>query len=492
MYNFHSVIKNFNQKRVLLLGDAMLDIYIYGKASRICREAPVPIVEIKSRVNTGGGAANTAINMSMLGADVLFISVIGDDSEGKILLKKLQESHVDTENIFIDSQRQTITKSRVVANDQLLIRYDTGSTSMIREELEEKIIQQLMKTYSQIDGVLISDYGYGIITEPILFVLEKLQGSIPKPLFVDSKYIEKYKKLYPRFVKPNYQEASQLLGIIKSDNLSRIDHIIAHRDDLFNKTNAQIISVTLDKEGAITFEEDGKIYRTYTNPALQAKAAGAGDTYTTAFSLSLLCNAQLPLASEIAAAAASITIRKEGTAFCTNAELLNFFYSQSKIVTAKEDFLLLLEKLKAKNQKVVFTNGCFDLLHSGHVSYLSQAKKLGDILIVGVNSDKSVKRLKGNERPINSLVDRMQVLAGLSSVDYVIPFSTDTPIQLIKQILPAIYVKGGDYTKEKLPETPVVEKYGGIVRILPFIPEKSTTHIIQKIQVYNGGKHAVA
>jgi D-beta-D-heptose 7-phosphate kinase / D-beta-D-heptose 1-phosphate adenosyltransferase len=238
----------------------------------------------------------------------------------------------------------------------------------------------------------------------------------------------------------------------------------------------------LDTEGAIIFEEGRSPYRTYANPVPHSYAAGAGDTFVSALALALGAGAHTPAAAEIASAASSIVVCKEGTASCSSEELIEHFSTEEKFVNDAFQLTARIAYYRRNGLRVVFTNGCFDILHRGHISYLNKAKEFGDILIVGLNSDNGVRRLKGPDRPINSLEDRGQVLSALSCVDHIIPFDEDTPAELIKVIEPDVFVKGGDYTRETLPEAPLVEKQGGEVVLLPYISDRSTTGIIEKIQ----------
>ncbi len=481
-YNFEQTIEKFKDMRVLVLGDAMLDVYLKGSAERLCREAPVPIVSIKNTELVPGGAANTAFNLAALGAHVSFLSVIGRDVEGENLLSALKNHTISTENIFIDKKRQTLTKKRILADSQLLVRFDYGTTTDIRDEYEDDVINRLLDLYETQDAVIISDYGYGVLTEKIISLIGKLQQQVSTHLIIDSKHLENFTGLSPTLIKPNYQEALTLLGLsTKKSSGHRAKQITEYREKILGITHAETAAITLDTEGAIIFDKKGTTYRTYANPVENAKAAGAGDTYTSAFALALAANADIATCAEIAAAASGVITQKLGTTVCTYDELVSSVIQQTKFITNRNFLSQIVESYRKNNKKIVFTNGCFDILHSGHVSYLNTAKSLGDILIVGVNSDESVARLKGPTRPINKLTDRMNVLSALSSVDNVISFHEDTPINLIEIIKPDVFVKGGDYTEETLPEAPLVRKYGGKVEILPYIKDHSTTNIIRRI-----------
>ncbi len=280
--------------------------------------------------------------------------------------------------------------------------------------------------------------------------------------------------------------------------ISRAEQIKPYEEKLLNLTGAKIAAVTLDAEGAMIFEHGSQPYRTDAQPTAESRTSGAGDTYTCALTLALAAGAATPLAADFAAAAAAVVVRKEGTTACSAEELREFISKVGEAGEAGEQgispssppekyipnlnqLLTLVASYRNVGHKIVFTNGCFDILHAGHVSYLNRAKALGDILIIGVNSDNSIRRIKGANRPINPLEDRIQVLGGLGCVDYLITFDENTPIDLIRLVQPDVYVKGGDYTKETLPEAPVVEQYGGIVELLPFLENRSTTRIIERV-----------
>ncbi len=483
-------IEEFKNQRVLVIGESMLDKFLVGRSSRLNREAPVPIVDLESQNLSPGGASNAAVNVVDLGGNVDFISVTGDDQEGRDLRNALDERGVNPKSIVVDSTRRTLTKQRVMCGNHMLVRFDQGDTNAINKEAEAKVIDRVKKYFPQCDAVIISDYGYGVLTSRVIEVLKKLQQKYKKALVVDSKYLDRYKELKPPVVKPNYQEAVNLLGITKpAEPGYRVEQIKRYKEKVFELTGAKIAAVTVDIEGSIIFERSGQIHKTNTKPVENSKAIGAGDTYTSAFALSLGAGMEVALAGDIAAASATIVAQKDGTATCTQKELQYFFSIDNKHIKDDVSLRLLIERYKELGKKIVFTNGCFDILHSGHVKYLKQAKELGDVLIVGLNSDSSIKRLKGPSRPVNSVSDRLQVLSGLQSVDHVVEFNEDTPINLLKKVQPDMFVKGGDYKADSLPEVPTIKDMGGEVKIIPLVPGRSTTGIIKrykKAEILNG------
>ncbi len=468
----------------------MLDKFLVGRSSRLNREAPVPIVDLESQNLTPGGASNAAVNVVDLGGSVNFISVTGHDKEGEDLRSALDERGISSESIIVDNSRKTLTKQRVMCGKHMLVRFDQGDTHNLRKATEDKVIQQMKEHFSESDAIIISDYGYGILTSRVINALKKLQQKHDKTLIIDSKYLDRYKKLKPPLVKPNYKEAVKLLGITKpAEPGQRVEQIKDFRDRIFELTGAEVAAVTVDIEGSIIFERSGETHTTNTKPVENSKAIGAGDTYTSAFALGLSSGLNVAKSGDIAAASATIVAQKDGTATCTQKELQYFFSIDNKHIKDDVSLKLLIERYKELGKKIVFTNGCFDILHSGHVKYLKQAKELGDILIVGLNSDESIKRLKGPSRPINGASDRLQVLSGLQSIDHVMLFNEDTPINILEKVQPDMFVKGGDYSTDNLPEVPAVEDMGGEVEIIPLVPGRSTTNILkryQKAETVNG------
>lgn len=487
-------LDKFSKLKVLVVGDAILDSFLKGESLRLCREAPVPVVDCQNITQIPGGAANTAVNAANLGAQTQFLTVIGADLEGKTLVEKLNSFRVNTKLVIKDNNRITLVKQRVNSDFQMVVRVDFGSSHELERKTEKKFIQKLREVYSQFNTVIISDYGKGVITKRVIEELAKLQQKTPKILVVDSSRLKQFALVRPTVVKPNYQEAVEVLGIKKKEKgESRISQIWQKKDQLLVSTGAESAAVTFDVNGALLFERQiglGKQIgvggsqfplRTYSEARDHKNASGAGDTFTAALALSLSAGATTAQAARICSGATSVVLDQEGTTPCFLAQLKQSMGGQNTAVGLSQ-LKRFISGIRSLGKKIVFTNGCFDILHVGHTTYLSEAKKLGDILVVGINSDKSVKQLKGLDRPVNVLEDRMAILSALDSVDLVIPFAQDSPVNLIKQIKPDIYVKGGDYNRESLPETMVVESYGGSVKIIPITYNRSTTKIIKRIK----------
>ena len=473
----------FRSMRVVVIGDAMLDSYIEGDSGRLCREAPVPIVSVATRTDTPGGAANTAVNVRALGAVVTLLSVCGDDIEGALLRDALEARGLSADGVIVQSGRRTLAKHRVVADGQLLVRYDQGAAQPLDREAAHRLQSAFEEHLRDADAVVVSDYAYGALADGLVECIGREQARRPRVLVVDARDLRKYRECAITAVKPNYAEAVSLLGLRPPvGQADRAEFVTAHRRRLFRLTGAQNVAVTMDAEGAVFFERGQPAYRTYARPTGNSRAAGAGDTFTAAWALGLASGIDRTVAAELASAAAGVVVEKDGTSSCSRDELLAHLGGGGKAIASGEALRTRAALYRSEGKRIVFTNGCFDILHRGHVTYLSRAKALGDVLVVAVNSDDSIRRLKGADRPINSLDDRLQVLAALSCVDHVVAFDGDTPEDLIEAARPDLFVKGGDYTRERLPEAELVEQLGGRVHIMPFMEDRSTTGIINRIK----------
>ena len=477
------IVDRFAGLDVVVIGDAMLDVQIEGTTGRLCREAPVPIVDVASRREAPGGAANTAVNARALGARVSFLSAVGADPEGAALLGMLGGRGIDVDGVFVDGSRRTLAKQRVVAGGQLLVRFDQGCTGSVDPKTERALIDGLAGRFARCDAVIVSDYGYGVLTPRVIAALARLQGQSPRVVVVDAKDLPGYRGVGPTAIKPNYDEAAALLGLGRRDGSgARAEAISDRGGPILERTGARIAAVTLDTEGAIVLERGRPPYRTYARPTRHSRAAGAGDTFVAALALALASGAETPAAADLASAASAVVVGRDGTVACSADELRERVAPGDKPVDDRADLVARLAEHRRQGRRIVFTNGCFDILHRGHISYLSLAKSLGDVLVVGVNSDDGIRRLKGPTRPINTLDDRVGVLAALGCVDHIVPFDEDTPCELVRVVRPDVFVKGGDYTRERLPEAAIVEGQGGVVQILPFVADRSTTDIIERIR----------
>jgi D-beta-D-heptose 7-phosphate kinase/D-beta-D-heptose 1-phosphate adenosyltransferase len=491
MSRLNPLIDSFASLRVLVIGDPMLDVYLRGSSRRLCQEAPVPVIDFAERKESPGGAANTALNLQALGAKVTLLSVVGRDRDGRRLCDALSRRGVNTRHVMVHPQRRTIVKQRIVAESQLVARIDQGDTGSLPVPDEHALAKRLRTLLHECDAIVLSDYAYGAIGEATIGVLSECHGPTAPIVIGDSKRLDRFPGVHFAAVKPNYGQAVQLLGAQPVEGAARIDQMVRIGAELFNEVDTERIALTLDQEGALVFERGRKPLRTLTQPNPHTQAAGAGDTYVAALALALAAGGDTAAAAEISAAAAAVVVAKDGTSCCTAAELKQRLSGRGYHDPRLEALVPRLEEYRSRGRKIVLTNGCFDILHRGHITYLNQARALGDVLIVGLNTDESIRRLKGPERPINSLEDRLQVLAALSCVDHVVAFDEDTPHRLVKAIRPHVFVKGGDYTRDRLPEAALVEELGGRVEILPLVRERSTTNLITKIREASGPSVAV-
>jgi D-beta-D-heptose 7-phosphate kinase/D-beta-D-heptose 1-phosphate adenosyltransferase len=486
------LIDAFAGLRVLVIGDAILDTYLQGATGRFCKEAPVPVVDLTERSDVPGGAANTAVNVAGMGARVRLFAATGADTEGHRLRRVLADHGVAAGDVLACPGRRTLAKHRIMAASQILLRYDQGATASVPAATEATLIERLAEAYPQADAVIVSDYGYGVLTPRVIRALADLQARWARVLVVDAKRrLAGFRGVGATAVKPNYEEAVGLLDAGALDGYrDRADAVAAHASALLDRAGAPVVVVTLDHDGALVLEHGRPPYRVTTRARQTSCVAGAGDTFAGALALALAAGAPAPMAAELAAAAAAVVVAKAGTATCAAQELRDYVAGAGKYVADPVRLAERLARARRQGRRVVFTNGCFDILHRGHVTYLNRARTLGDLLVLGVNRDETIRRLKGPGRPINTLEDRVQVLAALSCVDHITAFAEDTPCELIRHLRPEVFVKGGDYTRERLPEAPLVEALGGVVHILPYLEERSTTGIIQRIRAEPGGRPA--
>lgn len=479
---YQTLIKDFTKSSVLVIGDLMIDTYLKGASTRLTPEAPVPVVDISSCVSVLGGGANTAANLRQLGANVTFTGIMGSDHAGELAASLLEDAGIRNK-VIVCNTRATIVKTRVIAGQQLLTRYDEGTELPLDANCEQELIALLEEEVLQHDAIVVADYNKGLITPAVISALERLNSRYKKFIAVDAKHLGQFRQLRPSLVKPNYPEIMQLLQV-ENMPVNRVQELQEKGTAVFAATGAAITALTLDEDGALIFTGDKLLCHMAAPKVKQPNVSGAGDTYISAFTLACLAGAAPATAAEIAGAAAAVAIGKSNTAYCKHAELLAYFSMKDKYISDLRQLECVCDMYRAQGKKIVFTNGCFDILHSGHVSYLNRAGELGDVLIVGINTDDSIRRLKGPERPINSLSDRMQVLAGLGVVTHIVAFGSkenDTPESLIRVVKPHFFVKGGDYNRESLPEAAIVEKLGGEVILLPLVKGRSTSLIIRRI-----------
>lgn len=469
--------------RITVIGDVILDTWIYGTSERLAREAPAPVVDRSHEVFAPGGAANTAMNLAALGAQVRMVGLIGDDPAGARLRGLLEDAGVDTRLLLAEPGLETTTKSRVVVDDQVLFRLDTTARDHPAAALR-RLGEAGLAALEGTDTVVVCDYDGAVHHTDLA---EKLGGLTDRPLTViDAHAPHHWASARPDLVTPNCAEAEAVLGTRLGTGAARVDAVVRHHRRLLERTGARQVVVTLDRDGTALVDSTGLLHRTWANPATEKQASGAGDTFVAALALARAGEVPLATAVDLAQAAADVVVHRLGTSLCSTDDLARHLGDFQDALIPTGQLLERVREHRAAGHRIILTNGCFDVLHRGHTSYLNKARQLGDVLIVAVNDDDSVRRLKGPDRPINPLSDRAGVLAALSCVDYVTSFSTDTPIPLIDELQPDIYVKGGDYTPEMLAETAAVEAHGGQVRIMDYVSDHSTTAVVERMLRANG------
>lgn len=458
--------------KILVVGDLMIDHYIWGSCDRISPEAPVQVIKIQNETKRLGGAGNVVSNLKALGAEVGLISVLGDDEAGAQTRELLKDLELCYEKIFIEEGRQSSIKSRVMASNQQVVRIDKESVERISYEME--LIMEFERKINEFDLVLLSDYGKGVLSKKVCITLIKIAKKFDKKILIDPKGdYTKYQGA--TLLTPNKKEASEATGIKITDK----DSLMQAIKILKNQFCLQYPLITISEGGIALLDGDElEIF-----PAIAKEVydvTGAGDSVLATLGYSLAKNDDIKEAIKTANLAAAVVVAKVGSANATFEEIEKLRKNESldfqRKIKTKEELISILKE--AKNKKIVFTNGCFDILHLGHIKYLQKAKSFGDILIIGLNSDNSVKKLKGNDRPVNSEFDRACLLCALEFVDFVVIFDEDTPLELIKQIKPNILVKGADYEGKEVVGSDIVED----VRLVEFVDGKSTSKIIEKIK----------
>uniref|UniRef100_UPI003D7F2379 PfkB family carbohydrate kinase n=1 Tax=Pedobacter sp. TaxID=1411316 RepID=UPI003D7F2379 len=454
--------EQFKKYKVLVIGDFIVDAYFNGSCNRVAPEAPVPVVDVNHKCYCLGGAANVAANLKALGASVRFCSVTGKDESAEKGVQLLKDAGLTAELLLKDEGRQTLLKTRITTPAQTLLRYDEGSTTVLTENTLAKLLDNIRGAYATCDAVLIADYQKGVINTEVINLLVELKREKAKLIAVDSKRLNEFSALEPSLTKPNYEEAIKIVGL-PYQSAGRVQQLQQAGPTLFAQTKAAVTAVTLDEEGSLLFKGSELLFHVKAPVAGKNQVSGAGDTYISACLLALCAKADVQYMADLGTSAAAIAIGKEHTALCYLEELSGSCLPVAKHISSQTSLKSSCAWYKSQGKRIVFTNGCFDILHSGHVSYLNQAKAMGDILIVGLNTDESIKRLKGSSRPVNSLANRIQVLAALSCVDHIVTFGSkkdDTPIELIKMVQPQLFVKGGDYKNTQLPEAAILNKLG--------------------------------
>ncbi|HEX4044268.1 MAG TPA: bifunctional D-glycero-beta-D-manno-heptose-7-phosphate kinase/D-glycero-beta-D-manno-heptose 1-phosphate adenylyltransferase HldE [Gammaproteobacteria bacterium] len=456
-YLLPKTLPDFSQAAILVIGDIMMDRYWFGDACRVSPEAPVPIVNINNTDDRPGGAGNVALNISALGGQAILLGITGNDEAANLLAEQLSAANVQHDFCRVDSL-STIIKLRVISRRQQLLRLDFEKKLSANDETLIKRYKQYLK---QVNLVALSDYNKGTLANPQLLIQLARQANVP--VLVDPKGADFSIYKHANFITPNFKEFEAIVGPCNSEQ-----EIIEKGRALLSNYQIDALLVTRGEDGmTLIDQQDSTHLPAYAREVVDV--TGAGDTVIAVLGTAVAAGASLPIAAALANLAAALAVSKVGAATVSTPELQVSLSNSTNFTTGivnEEQLIQAVKQAKAQGKKIVFTNGCFDILHAGHVLCLQMAKQLGDYLIVAVNTDESVQKLKGPSRPINHLQHRMIVLAGLGVVDWVVPFNDNTPERLLHLIQPDLLVKGGEYQLHEVVGADIVRAYGGEVRLL--------------------------
>ncbi len=475
-------ISKFKNCRVLVIGDLMIDEYLWGDVDRISPEAPVQVVAVKKEESTLGGSGNVVNNLAALGARVFAAGVIGTGRNGNMLLKKFGDLGADTEGIIQEHGRPTTRKTRVIAAHQHVLRIDRETKKEISDQTFKKITGFIGKIIPEMDVVLVSDYGKGLITKALMAKIVEAANKHGKITIADPKGLDYSKYSGVTLITPNKKEAALASGVEITSSAT----LTEAGTKILERVNVGSLLITCGKEGMVLFERDNKPYRIRAEARQVYDVSGAGDTVLAVLGLCVASGSSFKVGASVANSAAGIVVGKVGTATVSAEELSSAMMPHSDKYKTKQKNLSelseIVQELKKKGKKIVLTNGCFDLLHAGHIMLFSASKKLGDILIVAIDDDESVKKLKGNGRPVIGARERVGILSALDSVDYVVVFSSEKLGALIESVRPDVLTKGSNYSSEEVYGHDLVEHYGGSVALIQIKDNISSTRIIDSIR----------
>jgi D-beta-D-heptose 7-phosphate kinase/D-beta-D-heptose 1-phosphate adenosyltransferase len=489
----NSVAFNFERSKILVVGDVMLDRYLWGDVKRISPEAPVPVFHIKRRSMVPGGAGSVVLNIIGLGASVTLLGVIGRDENGSTLKRLLADQRIRS-ILLEDKNRPTITKTRILSKGQQLLRIDDENTIVLDEFLKAELIENAAKEIPKCAAIIFSDYGKGIFdTQGLTETLIDVANGVDVPVIVDPKGKNWKRYSGASCLTPNTDEFEHAVGVPLGDDTALVDAMKTVR----SKYRLSNLLVTRGPLGMCLIGEDEEPRFVPSIAREVYDVSGAGDTVIATMAVGIASGQSYLNAARLANVAAGVVVGKLGTqpinalelkaAVGMNGERIRGSINQKTHSLAAAT--VQVQAWKALDQQIVFTNGCFDLLHPGHIHLLNAAKRCGDRLIVGLNSDESVRRLKGAKRPILSETDRAAILGALDCVDLVIIFEEDTPIELIESLEPDVLVKGSDYRPESVVGKKCVESYGGKVHLVPVVEGYSTTRLAERVLEKNGDHH---
>jgi len=480
-------VTNLGSPKVLVVGDFMLDVYIYGDALRISPEAPVPILKVAKTEYGCGGAGSVAADLAALGATPLCLGIIGDDQNGKTLIEKLTEAGADITGLLPVLDRPTITKQRLIGlaqhrHQQQLFRMDEESTEPLSAEQCEKIFQAYKEKLQQADIVCLQDYDKGLLRLDICRKMIELARGANKKVLVDPCLSSDYSK-YARatLITPNRQETFVNVGF----EIKTADDAAEAAEKLLRKLKLDAVVITLDKEGAyLKTQKTSELIPT--RPRNVYDVTGAGDMVLATLAITLAADCDYKTAVQLSNITSGIEVEKFGTATVTVEEIINEIAGKADKLRSNNSLVMELTERRSQNATIVFTNGCFDVVHRGHIELLKFCKSHGDIVVVGLNSDSSVKVIKGPDRPVNNQYDRAAVLAALGTVDYITIFDEPDPLNLIKKVKPDVLVKGQDWANKNIVGAEFVESYGGKIVLAPLVEGKSSTATIERIKSLEG------
>jgi len=474
-----NLIRNLKPVPILVAGDIMVDEYIVGDVERISPESPVPVIVARDRLRGPGGAGNVVRNLVSMGGKVALFSVVGSDNAGQWFRNHCEQLAIETSWLKDDVSRPTTIKTRVVARNQQVVRIDEEHVGHITQELEDSFLDDIKSVMPKVKAVVISDYGKGFLTPTLLDALISSASDKGIPVLVDPKGMDFSRYRGCTYLTPNLRETATAAGI----EIRGPESLAQAGKTLLERTAAQGIIITRGRDGA-TLVTEQKIQDFPVKPVEIVDVTGAGDTVIATLALAVANGMSIENAIILANLAASIVVSRFGAAAVTLQEILDSVNNdspESKVVHA-DDIEGVLGNHRLLGHKIVFTNGCFDLFHAGHLEILRRASALGDVLVVGVNSDDSVTRLKGPERPIIPQPERLEIISALSFVDYVVVFEEDTPLSLIRSVRPDILVKGEDWKDREVVGEDLVKARGGRVELVKHVGGVSTTQLIKKIR----------
>jgi rfaE bifunctional protein kinase chain/domain/rfaE bifunctional protein nucleotidyltransferase chain/domain len=474
-----ALARAFPRGRVLVVGDAVLDEWIEGESRAVAREAPVPTVDVRTRRAVPGGAANTAANVAALGGQARLLALVGEDPAGEELRTALATGGVDTSACLRHGLRTTRAKRRVVADRHVVARFDEGDVSPVDEATDATLARRLRAAAQEADVVVVADYDGGTLAGPALR-RAVARVAAERPVLVDAHDLAGWRPARPFVVTPNWAELTALVGpaltaAARDAGGDRVAAVLGLAEVVLERAGATAVLATIDVDGAVLLRPGRAAHHVPARPVEDAHPSGAGDTLAAALALGLAVQGALPEAAELAVAAATTVVRREGTTVCTAEDLMP--PGPARVVEA-DQLARVVAAHRREGRRIVFTNGCFDVLHAGHVACLAAASGFGDVLVVGLNDDAGVAAIKGDGRPVNGLADRIDVLAALGTVDHITAFPGPAPLDLIRTLRPDVYVKGADHDVDRLPEATLVRHLGGRVVTLPLLPDRSTSGII--------------